>query len=332
MSINGANQQVLPLAPLARLVQPVVHKAADFDPSEREVCLLVGYAPDGRPSPALLQLAGAFASMEIDVHVCLAVDDPAAEIDILPLDMASAVYARQNGGYDFAVWASVLDAVPALWRARRLFFVNDSILIGRPDAFVRLVEHVQSDPSDFIALTESNTPLHHTQSYFFVVQAKGLTDPAIREFWSGVRVEASKTATIEKYELTLFRQACATGSLRSSVLFSFDRLFAGAKSAKPFRGNPTHLLWERLLECGFPFIKAELLHRNPFGLPLQHWRILAEKYGADLPAIDRHLAELSRNRRAPDLPASKRLLRKLVGAARYDRVKAWNRQRLERRR
>ena len=82
-----------------------VHKAPMILPANRDTCLLVGYAPDGRPTPALIELVKRLAAEGVDCYVCLAVNDAEIPIDETDLDAASAIFARVNGGYDFAAWA-----------------------------------------------------------------------------------------------------------------------------------------------------------------------------------------------------------------------------------
>jgi lipopolysaccharide biosynthesis protein len=63
--------------------------------------------------------------------------------------------------------------------------------------------------------------------------------------------------------------------------------------------NSTHHLWDYLIaELGCPFLKRELLERNPVGVPaLQRWEImLRERFDYDTDLIVRHLEMRMRNR------------------------------------
>jgi hypothetical protein len=64
--------------------------------------------------------------------------------------------------------------------------------------------------------------------------------------------------------------------------------------------NPTASLWRQLLLAGFPFIKAELLRKNPTAVPdVAHWRsVVADLPGADVAMIERDL-QLKMRHRAP---------------------------------
>jgi hypothetical protein len=62
--------------------------------------------------------------------------------------------------------------------------------------------------------------------------------------------------------------------------------------------NPTSDLWRQLLLAGFPFLKVELLRKNPTNVPdVADWRsVAAEIPGADLAMIERDLQLQMRNR------------------------------------
>ena len=64
--------------------------------------------------------------------------------------------------------------------------------------------------------------------------------------------------------------------------------------------NPTADLWRQLLLGGFPFIKVELLRKNPTAVPdVADWRsVVADLTGADVTMIERDL-QLKLRHRAP---------------------------------
>lgn len=316
--------------PYARQRAPVFHHATA--PRHKDACLLIGFAPDGTPTPGLIQLCEVMSDQGFDVHVCLAADEPDIRPDMTSLASATTVSCRKNGGYDFAAWAALLAAKPELWRSQRLVFMNDSILLARRAAFDALIAVLRDDPAEFIALTESNTPAYHVQSYFFQLQGAALCDWHIRDFWSQLREETCKTLVIQNCELKLYEIAGRSGDLRRKVLFDYQTLFPGAALTEPLQGNPTIDFWERLLLCGTPFIKAELIHSNPNRARIQHWRALLQSYGTDLSVIERHLVEMSRTRikDRKNLPLDRRLAAfcaALVGESFFSRLRQWNRRR-----
>ncbi|MGI4945962.1 MAG: hypothetical protein ACRYHQ_36290, partial [Janthinobacterium lividum] len=100
-------------------------------------------------------------------------------------------------------------------------------------------------------------------------------------------------------------------ALRSSIARDrlrrmFPHLFAGIEDhAAGFARrllchplNPAHSLWRELVEvCGFPFLKTELLLRNPIGInDLDAWRLLPQP-PQTCSSIDAHLALMSHGRK-----------------------------------
>jgi hypothetical protein len=62
--------------------------------------------------------------------------------------------------------------------------------------------------------------------------------------------------------------------------------------------NPTSDLWRQLLRARFPFIKRELLLKNPTGIEdVSDWRdAVAEVFGTDTGFIERDMQRTLRNR------------------------------------
>lgn len=240
----------------------------------------------------------ALAGAGLTVVVCCAVIDLDGPIDLDGLDSAAWVVKRRNGGYDFAAWAAILDAMPELWSAKRLFFVNDSIL-GPLTGFDKVIERIRTSSADFVALTESHQIRHHSQTYFFVLQNRGLLSGDLRSFWRKVRVEKTKMAVIQQYEVSLLSHVRDVAALKAEVLFSYDSLFPGIDwtPLKPL--NPTHHLWEHLVNAGFPFVKAELLHTNPLDINIAHWQQIVALRGGDVGTLRAHLDKMTQTRGAP---------------------------------
>ncbi len=240
----------------------------------------------------------ALAASGQTVVICCAVDNMGLTIDLTELDGAAFILKRKNGGYDFAVWAATLARMPQLWFAKRLLFVNDSIL-GPLDGFQRTMERVRSSDADFLALTESFEIRHHTQSYFFALQNKAMDTPEVRMFWQQVHVEKTKSAVIEKYEAGLLHHLRDVAGLKTEVLFSYNFLFPGIDWSVIKSQNPTLYLWEHLINSGFPFVKVELLHVNPGKLNIAHWPPIVTLHGGDVDIFYKHLAKIRETRGRP---------------------------------
>ena len=157
------------------------------------------------------------------------------------------------------------------------------------------------------------------------MQGAALADPTIRQFWRCIQTLDSKDDVIRSYETTLLQTVTQKAGLSADILFSYKNLGATAHTKSTEYLNPTHQLWEHLITRGFPFIKSELLYRNPVGLPLHHWDLVVSNHGGDVQMIKDHLALLVAQRMgfsvAEDFEVSSspvnykkfRMLRRIVG-------------------
>lgn len=231
-----------------------------FDPSQKEVCLFVAYAPDGTIGQGLSYLIGSFDKMNIAVVLCLITEKPAPEISNETRSICRMVLARRNTGYDFGAWAGMLRAVPALWNANRLYFVNDSIL-GPNENFESMIQKIRSQSESFIALTANWIDFYHAQSYFFVLNRDALTNQRVKSFWNNLPDYKDKITVIRQCEQRQLGLIADAG-LSSHILFPVDL----RHMAKAGRFNPTHHAWKELLESGFPFLKADLFYRRKISI------------------------------------------------------------------
>lgn len=240
------------------------------------VCLLVTFSPDGRFWPHLVDYAASLRAAGCRV-VLIATTDRA---DLRCLDpgpeVADALVVRENHGYDFAAWASVLRLWPWLWQAPALWFANDSVYHS-PKLFPAFAARVARSPADVVAATTSDLFAPHFQSYFFVLKAGALAGPGPRRFFADVRALADKNAVIRAYEVPL------EAALRAEGLV-IDALFADAGA-----GNASLTDWSRLVEDGLPFVKVQLLRENPYKIDLSGWRRFLARQGFPLEAVELHL-------------------------------------------
>jgi hypothetical protein len=243
--------------------------------------------------------------------------------------LCRAVVVRRNVGYDFGAVREMLDLLelPRV-ETQRLLIANDSVygpLVPMTDMFAR----VDFDVADLWGATESWQHRYHLQSYFLLAGRRAMTSGAWHRFWKGVRPVSSKQWAINRYEMGLTQDLLRAG-LRCRALWPYHELLgrctvlsalpdskltgldtlAQARiladehicraAARLVPLNPTADLWRQLLLAGFPFIKAELLRKNPSGVPdVAHWRsVVADLPGADVAMIERDL-QLKMRHRAP---------------------------------
>jgi hypothetical protein len=253
----------------------------------RPVCLFVTYSPDGRFWPHVLRYCKAFREQSIYTIMIAACDRG----DCLALDpgpeVCDALIVKENGGFDFACWALALKLFPEIWQSPIIFFANDSVY-GPMQTFPDIVRKFLKSDASLIGLTESFEKQQHYQSYFFALK-NAKDHSCISDFWSMVKILPRKRDVIREYEVKMTGLFMASG-LKAEVLFPglpIDR-----------RSNPTHHNWRRLVENGFPFVKADLLRDNSTEQDLSGWRDLLKSRGYDPELIRYHLGAVK-----PDAPA-----------------------------
>jgi hypothetical protein len=152
-----------------------------------------------------------------------------------------------------------------------------------------------------------------------------LAAPAFQKFWASVRPVPVKTFIVRAYEVGI-TQAMRSAGLRCEALWPYHELLrqavseglgplAEAEETETGRNDPLHVtrkihalrirdgqarrvalnptsdLWRQLLLSGFPFIKRELLGRNPSKVQdIGDWmEVVRDALGADPEPIIREL-------------------------------------------
>jgi Rhamnan synthesis protein F len=306
----------------------LILRKPENDFSGADISLLVTYAPNRIVPPVAKAYLNSLVDHGFTVILCVAVDHDSLVIDETGLERAKGIVVRKNSGFDFALWASVLTALPKLWEAKRILFTNDSLL-GPLQSFGTMVETIRQSDASFIALTESYEKKHHTQSFFFVLQNQALNHEKIRDLWDTVQNFEDKSQVIHAYELELFGLFNSIEGMKTGILYPYDRLSAYIGRYNIKKINPTHHLWEGLVKCGFPFIKAELLARNPLRLNIDHWRDVVRENGGDIAMFEDHLRYLHETGRQPkpftlsESYTKWRVLRKMIKDDRFFKMRAW---------
>lgn len=281
----------------------VLRVEAGAAPAAASLALYVHYAPNGRVSEmvrrqlALYRQAG-FAIAFVSVAPLVPEEDWQAV-----REAAWLVIHRRNEGRDFGAWQDA--AALALERAaapEELLLANDSVL-GPLRPLDAVFAAMRAGGPGLFGLTENLGGGAHLQSYFLC--ARGAA--AVRDlagFLAAFRPSAAKWLIVQRGEIALTPAMLAKG-YRVAALYGHDRL-AAAIAADPAERlallaadprlaglpepeqaaavvaalrerplNPTHHLWRPLVALlGFPFLKTELLRRNPHELPVQGWEAL----------------------------------------------------------
>nr|WP_225443618.1 rhamnan synthesis F family protein [Lolliginicoccus lacisalsi] len=219
-----------------------------------------------------------------------------AEVDDL-----DCLIGRPNEGYDFGSWATgILHCADVLHDLDELILVNDSAF-GR---IAPLEPRLSACTAPFVCLTDSYQVSHHGQSYFLRFGREPLESGAVLDFFERYPFTNKKRDVIRNGEIGL-STAMLDGGFGIHALFPYEQASAqwiehapktvgliketyrelglyGSKTMnrrldvlaeqvesvlRNVPANPSHLFWRTLIsESGFPFIKRELLLKNPIGV------------------------------------------------------------------
>ena len=247
--------------------------------------------------------------------------------------LCALVVERRNHGLDFGAWH---DVVPLLRRSapamQELLLVNDSVCGPfRDEAPVLAV--MRAAGHGMFGLTENLAPRPHLQSYFLLARGRPVVADLLR-FLDGYTVTASKRRTISQGEVRISawmrrrghavaawcgyeaveRAALQRDSARRRLRALYPFLFRDIEHGHPAEAammgsalrrrpvNATHVFWRELVEeMGFPYLKTDLLLRNPLGLDdADGWRRLLPGQDQMMNVvISSHLATMSIAPRGP---------------------------------
>lgn len=250
--------------------------------------------------------------------------------------LCALIMRRRNIGYDFGAYKDGIAAIGNVAALDELLLANDSVY-GPFEDLAAVLSRCDPAHAALWGITDNWFRHFHLQSYFLLFTRRALDSEAFARFWAGIRYVQSKRWIIEKYEIGLSRALIGDG-LRCAALYPYRRVtealaadveampsateepagmpesnarkrislaqrrFAANMFEAVERGvplNSTHHLWNYLIaELGCPFLKRELLERNPANIPsVQRWEsLLRQRFDYDTDLILRHLEMQARNR------------------------------------
>lgn len=281
----------------ARRPQPApilrMEEGADPRPEARAVAIVVQFSRGGALTAMVRRQLAAYR--DLGFAVVLVSNSPAfpEESWQAARRLAALVVHRRNRGLDFGAWKDLVPVAHARWPSMdELLLANDSILGPIRDLAPYLAAMRAGGPG-FYGMLESIQGGPHLQSWFVLARGmKAVGD--LSAILAATRLSRSKWTIVQRGELRLARAMHEAGN-RVAALFGYGRLvdvmlrdpaqrayldralpglleggdIAAMRALLMERPlNPAHHLWRVLSgPAGCPFIKTELVRRNPGGLP-----------------------------------------------------------------
>lgn len=250
---------------------------------QARTALFITHAPEGRIRGHVEPYLRAFTDNATDIVLIVAADQRKTVVPEAIRDLCTAVYLRENRGFDFAAWAHVLLEDGDLLDSQTLYLVNDS-LVGPLDAgdFAALLSKIDACPEAVVGLADNFYYSHHLQSFFLALKKRCLSSYAFNIYVQGIANWPDKNAVITEYELTFSGRMRAAGLGMRSLFSAQNRHMSLVNDP---RNNRTLFDWENLLSQGFPFVKRSLLGEHA-AIGGEAVREAIEARGFDLTRLD----------------------------------------------
>jgi hypothetical protein len=236
--------------------------------------------------------------------------------------LAALVVQRPNFGLDFGAWRDLLPEVRRRWSIpQELLLANDSVL-GPIHPLAPAIATMRTGGDGLFGLTESLQGGAHLQSYMLLASGVAAVKD-LMHFVQTLKVSHSKWLLVRMGEVRLSRWMRRRGH-RVAAVFGYDRLVRAAVTDPEERRrlqiayrrfeslellsteaavatlyrwplNPTHHLWRVLAtRFDYPFLKTELIRRNPAHLPgVTEWKQLVPPDSpCPLAMLEAHIATL----------------------------------------
>ena len=290
------------LRPLRGGLRQVAEGRAPF--GRGSLAIYLHWSPTGAVSEMVLRQLDAWTEAGFDLVFVSNATPPPEDWDKLATRTV-LLMTRDNVGRDFGGWRDALPiALERFGTPRELLLANDSVL-GPIRPLGPVLAALRGGGEGLFGLTESRGGGAHLQSYLLLARGAGAVQEVAAHL-AAFRLTRSKWRLVQQGEIGLTRRMLEAGH-RVAALFGYDRITAGLtpgdlaalgpRFAEPdalsrYPLNPTHHLWRLLVErFGFPYLKTELLLRNPNGVPgIRDWPALVDPTMHAL--IEAHLAQM----------------------------------------
>jgi len=208
---------------------------------------------------------------------------------------------RRNWGHDFGAFRDGIARLGDVSGLQSLLLMNDSCL--GPFADLAQVETRAAERGcDLFGITDSLAHAYHLQTYYLLLTGRVVRSAAFQTFWRALLVSQPRSMVIFRGEIG-FTQAMLRAGFSAGALCPYEtvarlgaeaarrrlvptlpaedrahweKVIARVEAAIPL--NPTHFFWDILLcPCGSPFLKRDLVERNPANVAgIEAWHLVVD--------------------------------------------------------
>ena len=222
--------------------------------SKKIVTVLAMFSSNGKIEEYQLYLLKGLK--EISDYIIVVADNTIYEEELVKLDGLCNVYRFiRHGEYDFGSYKygyNCLIEHNILREDDNLLFINDSNY-GPVYPFKNVMDDFKSKECDFYGLSNSNYPIDHIQSFFYIFKPKVYTSNIFKNFLESVKKELSGARVVYKYEFN-FTQQLVENKFRYEVFLKNETI---NKDKNEF--IPTKYGYTLISDYKYPVIKRKYL-------------------------------------------------------------------------
>ncbi|QCB46338.1 rhamnan synthesis F family protein [Hydrogenophaga sp. PAMC20947] len=271
-------------------------KVTHFAGEGRKFCVYSHFDPNGKLARYVKFYLEEITACGYDI-IFVSTSQMVSDSDCKYLDnLCFKTLFRQNVGYDFSSYRKGIEVLfESGIQVDCLLIANDSVF-GPISNLRSIMVQMENHVAEMVGLTDSFDLSYHIQSYFIHFKGNLLSSQVFRNFWDSVTLIDNTTPNfkqeiINRYEVGGTQYFISKG-YKVAALFPFSDLLeqhfsavlkilknssmvAGVEPISEFdlqfRLNATHYYWRYLIEIGLPFIKRELLTKNPTNTDISKW-------------------------------------------------------------
>jgi hypothetical protein len=238
------------------------------------VCVYAHFDPHGVVDPYVLSALDGLADAGWQTVFCSSCDRLRASDVEAVRKRAAFVLTAPNTGFDWGLYHAALGFVLERTAPASVALLNDSVYVDRR-RLPQFLDRVITAAADAVGATDSLELERHLQSYFIHLGRAVMAGEPVRELLGHYVPIAEKRYVVNAYEIGFSRRITENG-LTLGAIYPIAALTAssfgsGGAGSSAYRSleklNPSRHLWDVLLAEGSPFMKVQLLTRDPEDVP-----------------------------------------------------------------